>query len=123
MMETKIAQLNTYFADKLEECGRRKAALIADDRKDEADLCQIRANIYDIFKTILSVAVRTQKSEEGVNSFFAKKLREMTNTWAESGEKASAHGDMQKATIEQIKVETAEEIRRVFEKIWGKFND
>lgn len=122
-MEYKVSQLNTYFTEKLAECNRKKSELLSDDRKDEANLWQIRANIYDIFKTILLVAERTQKSDEGANCFFANKLNEMTNTWAESGKKALDHGDAQKALIEQVKVETAEEIYRVFEKIRGDSND
>lgn len=123
MMEYNVSKLNEYFAEKTAECSQQKVYLLADDRRDEASFWQIRANIYDIFKTILSVAERTQKSDEGANSFFVKKLNEMTNTWAESGKKASDHGDAQKAAIEQIKVETAGEIRRVFEEIWGENND
>ena len=123
MMGSKVSQLNTYFEKKLTECAGQKAALSAEDRRDEANFCQIRANIYDIFRTILSVAERTQNTDEDVAGFFTKKLREMKNTWAESGKKAAEHGDDSKAAIEQIKVETAEEIRQVFEETWGENND
>lgn len=119
----KIAQMNTYFADKLSECNTKKKILFADDRKDEANFWQIRANIYDIFRTILSVAQKTQKNETAVKNFFIGKLDEMTNIWLQSGEKAAEHGDVQKSGIEQVKVETAKEISSVVERLWGEHND
>lgn len=114
----KLSQLNTYFAEKLAECNSQKAELLADDRRDEANLWQIRANIYDIFRTILSVAERTQKNDARIETFMRKKITEMANTWTDAGKKASDHGDTQKAVIEQIKVETAGEIQKAFENIW-----
>lgn len=118
-MRQKIENMNHYFEEKIAECNAQKKALLSDDRRDEANFWQIKANIYDIFKTILSVAERTKKNDEEIQAFMEAKFAEMTKIWAESGQKADAHGDGQKAVIEQIKVDTAGEIRTVFEQTWG----
>lgn len=122
-MKQKIEKINHYFEENTKECMAQKKALLADQRRDEANFWQIKANIYDIFKTILSVAGRTQNTEDEVWQFVSQKLAEMTATWKESGEKAEIHGDVEKARVEQIKVETAEEIRNTVERIWGETYD
>lgn len=118
-MKQKIEKMNRYFEEKIAECSVQKKDLLSDDRRDEANFRQIKSNIYDIFKTILSVAERTKKNDEEIRAFVMSKLSEMAQTWSESGQKADAHGDAQKASIEQIKVETAGEIRKMFEQTWG----
>lgn len=118
-MNQKLEKMNRYFEEKIGECNEQKKALLSDDRRDEANFWQIRANIYDIFRTILSVAERAKKSKDEIQAFMAGKLSEMMDTWAQSGLKAGAHGDTVKAAIEQIKVETAVEIQRRFEETWN----
>lgn len=119
-MNQKIEQMNRYFEENITECGQKKNMLLSDDRKDEANFWQIRANIYDVFRTILSVAVRTEKEEDEIRAFMDGKFAEMTGIWAESGRKAQENGASSKAAIEQIKVETAGEIRKKFEQTWSE---
>ena len=56
MMEQKLSRLNDWFAAQIELCEQRGQALLADDRADEASFERVRANVYDIFRTVLSVA-------------------------------------------------------------------
>ena len=57
MMEAKLTVLDRWFEEQIALCGQRRQALLADDRADEATFEKIRANVYDIFRTVLSVAL------------------------------------------------------------------
>ena len=59
MIEQKISKLNSYFDKEISLCEQHSKNLLADDRADEAAHAKIPANVYDIFRTILSVAVKT----------------------------------------------------------------
>lgn len=107
--------MNEYFAQQIAACNARQAALFTDGRADEAAFEKIRANVFDIFRTILSVAQKTAGDPKG---FFLKKLDEIPANWASAREKALAHGDENAAHIETIKLETKDTIRAEFLRIW-----
>lgn len=56
MTGKKTAEMDRWLEEKIRRCGRRSQTLRADDRADEAAFEKIRANVYDIFRTVLSVA-------------------------------------------------------------------
>lgn len=119
MIEMKVAKLNSYFEEQISSCLKNNESLIADDRKDEADFTKVKANIYDIFRTILSVAVKNSKGDdEAVKLFFTTKIEQIPANWLASYDEAKWHNDAVKMQIESIKLETANEIREMFEKIW-----
>ncbi len=62
-MKTKIEMMNSYFDEQIAACAARSQALLADDRTDESNFEKIRANVYDIFRTMLSVAVAAGKGD------------------------------------------------------------
>lgn len=109
MNQEKRDKLNAYFADKLAACAAEAAALAADDRKDEAIFAKIRGNVYDIFRTVFSAT----GNAEG----FRQKLDQIPRNWQTARQLAETHGDSARAHIEDIKLQTAAEIRRVFETI------
>lgn len=45
-----------YLAAEKEKCQEKEQNLIKEDRKDEANLCKIEANIYDVFGTLYQVS-------------------------------------------------------------------
>ena len=118
MIEQKTDRLNSWFEAQIAACRQREKTLLADDRTDEAAFEKIRANVYDIFRTILSVAVKTCESEEGVRCFFAHRAQLIPSGWAASYEKASLHHDPVRMQIEKIKLDTADEIRERFTSVW-----
>lgn len=119
MTEQKLQKCDKYFDGQINVCGQRERNLSADGRKDEANFERIRANVYDIFRTILSVAVKTgQGDPEAVKRFFVSKTEQIPSGWVTSYEQAEKHGDAVKMEIEQIKLETVAEIRQVFVQIW-----
>jgi hypothetical protein len=106
------AGLKEWLEQKAEACRREQAALRSDMRGDEANFSAIRANIYDIFRTVLAVAEQTAGNDaERAARFFEKKLEEIPRSWRTSLEKAQAHGDVEKAHVERIKLDALEEIR------------
>lgn len=118
-MEQKISDLNCYFAQQIAMCGQRGQALQADDRADEAIFEKVKANVYDIFRTVFSVAVQTCKEDpDAVQRFFALRLEQIPTSWAAALEEAKKHDDAVKMRLEQIKLDTVGAIRENFVKIW-----
>ncbi len=50
-----------------------------------------------------------------LRDFFLQKMEQIPENWKLSFEKAKEHGDAKKMHIEGIKLETAQEIRNIFE--------
>ncbi len=118
-MEQKVCKLNSYFEQQIALCGRRNQELLADGRTDEADFEKVKANIYDIFRTVLSAAVNTGKGDpDAVRHFYVQKAEQIPASWATAYEKAKEHNDPVKMRLEQIKLDTIREIRERFAKIW-----
>lgn len=112
-------KMETYFTQKITGCTAQFAQLTADNRADEADFQKIRANVYDIFRTILSVAIKTKGSDPAaVRSFFLEKTEQIPVNWSKAYALASANGDGMRACIEEIKLDTVKEIRAAFLCTW-----
>jgi len=119
MIEQKISKLNSYFEEQIAICGQRNKALLADERADEAAFEKVKANVYDIFRTMLSVAVTTSKGDpDAARRFFIQKTEQIPSSWASAYDNAKQHHDAVKMRIEQIKLDTVGEIKESFAKIW-----
>jgi len=118
-MKQKIETLNAFFADSIAAREEREKALLADGRRDEANFEKVRANIYDVFRTILAVAEKTQGDETGVRAFFLQKLEQIPMGWKAAYEAAKAHEDAAKMRVEEIKLEAVAEIEACFDQAWG----
>lgn len=118
-MEKKAEQMRTWFDGQIAAYTSRQKELLADDRPDEAAFEKIRANVYDIFRTVLSVGVQNSGGrEEAAKAFFLEKLRQIPSAWMASYNQASQNHDGKKMYIEQLKMDTAQEIRLKFSEIW-----
>ena len=118
-MKQKIETFAAYFDDSIACCDKQEKALIADERKDEAVFEKIRANVYNIFRTILGVAVDTcGEDTEKIRDFFLYRIDQIPASWKSSYETAKQHGDTTKVQIEEIKLAVVQEIRAEFTKIW-----
>ena len=114
MIDQKISKLNSWFEEKIALCGKRNQELNGDGRTDEAIFEKIKANIYDVFRTVLSVAVNA----DAVKTFFVQRAEQIPAGWAVALEKAREHNDTVRMQTEQIKLDTVQEIREKFSKIW-----
>lgn len=120
-MTNRLSQLQAYFDNQIFLSGQRESDLKADSRKDEANFEKIRANIFTLFRTTLEVACRTYPDDEAaVQHFFINRLEKIPGNWKEARETAELHHDEEKALIEGIKLETAEQICARVRELWGE---
>ena len=119
MIEQKVSKLNRYFEEQIAMCNQRNKKLLDDERPDEATFEKVKANVYDIFRTILSVAVKTSKGDpDAVRRFFVQKTEQILSSWVTAYDKAKQHNDTVKMCLEQIKLDTIGEIKEKFAKTW-----
>ncbi len=119
MIEQKILNLNSYFDKQISLCKQCNKNLLTDERMDEANFEKVKANVYDIFRTIFSVAVKNSKGDfEAIKRFFILKIEQIPSNWVIAYNTAKQHDDTVKMQIEQIKLDTVSEIRQMFITIW-----
>ena len=120
-MKEQRQKFASYLDERIAACQQRGRLLTADDRIDEGNFEKIRANVYEIFKTILSVAERVcGRDEPAKRDFFLQKAEQIPASWKVSYEKAQQNGDAEKMHIERIKLETIQEIKNMCIQIWGE---
>lgn len=118
-MKQKIDQMNQYFEEQIALCRQKAQALREDARQDEATFEKIRANIFDIFRTVLSAGVNVHPDDPAaLKTFFLQRLEQIPSGWRTSYEKASQHGNTAQMAIEKIKLKALEEIQTAFTQIW-----
>lgn len=71
---TRIDNMVSWLEARIADCTEKRSQLISDERTDEANFEKVKGNIYDIFKTVLSVA-RNNCGEDfsAVKDFFSQK--------------------------------------------------
>ena len=112
-------KLELYLEEQIEHCKKRSKQLAADERMEEGNFEKVRANVYEIFKTILSAAEKVcGKDDLARKHFFLQKVEEIPANWMTSYEKAKQHGDVEKMHIENIKLDTIREIKDRCTQIW-----
>lgn len=92
--------------------------LIADSRKDEADFQKIRANIFQVIKTIFQASARVSEEETERIRFVSSRLALFEETWKASRAKAREHDDDLKVLQEETKLKALTEIQDTFRTIW-----
>ena len=118
-MNEKIKHMNLFLDQQIQLCKQYEIELQEDERRDEANFQKIKANVYDIFKTILSVA---QKAGNGnpaaVKQFFLVKMEQIPASWKTAYEAARLHDHTENMLIEEIKLDPAAEIENEFLSCW-----
>lgn len=94
----------TWCDERTAYCLNQQRLLAADSRGDEARFMQIRANVYGIFRAVFTAL-------KGDLAAVQERLTSIPATWTASLELAVQHGETEKAHIERIKLDTANEIR------------
>ena len=118
-MDERKQKFESYFDEHITACKQRSKLLAEDDRMDEGNFEKIRANVYEIFKTILSVAERVCENDDlAKRRFFLQKAEQIPASWMTSYEEAKQHGDARKMHVERIKLDTIQEIRDMYIQIW-----
>lgn len=105
-----------FLEERMQNCRERAAELEKDFRKDEAVFEKVRENVYDIFKTVWTVAEKQHGADEmAVRTFFESRLTQIPSSWEASLEKAQQHGDEEKILMEEIKLAVICDIRAAFD--------
>ena len=118
-MKQKIENMTAYLDAAIARCTEQEKALIADERKDEAIFEKIRANVYNIYRTILGAAVQNcGEDADKMREFFMKQIDHIPASWRATYETAKQHNDTAKVQIEEIKLAVVQEIKTEFTKIW-----
>ena len=119
IMSEKQEEFTTWLGSQIAACEKRREKLLADERSDESDFEKIKVNIYDIFRTVFNVALKTNGGDaDAAKRFFLLKMEEIPANWKAAYDKAKQHDDVHRIQTERIKLETAQEIRTTFERIW-----
>ena len=101
-MSEQQRKLDTYLDEQIKACKQRGKLLAEDDRADEGNFEKIRANVYEIFKTILSVAERVCGNDNlAQKRFFLQKTEQIPANWMTSYENAKQHNDVETMYIEK----------------------
>lgn len=118
-MYNKFEALRAYLEDQIARCTQQQAVLLADSRVDEANFEKIRANIYDIFHTVLTLAHKSHpEDEQATGDFFAQRLAQIPASWRVALDKARQHGEADAVCVEQIKLDTLAQVESAFTRIW-----
>lgn len=119
MMENKNIEFLNYLDISIKKSQDMTQELIKDNRKDEADHEKVKTNVYQIFKTVFQVITRQKASElDNIKKLFLEKLETIPANWKTSLESAKKFQDYEKILIEEIKLQTLEEIRNTFLTLW-----
>lgn len=113
-----------FFEQKIAACVLERKRLQEEERGDEANFEKIKANVYDIFKTIFLTAQKQYGDDQSkVQEFFLKKLEQIPSGWAAAYEEARQHDDAGAMHIESVKLEVVRDIRENIFQTKEKEND
>ena len=108
-----MKQFIEYIDKSVVKLEKEEKDLITSERKDESNLVKIKLNIYGVCKTIFEVVSKTSGQNDRKDVYLTK-LDNLSQSWKTSYEKANQHQDVTKLVIEEIKLQTLEEIRNKF---------
>ena len=112
-------KFENYLDEQIAVCKQRSKLLAEDERMDEGNFEKVRANVFEIFKTILSVAENVCGEDNlAKRRFLLQKTEQIPASWTTSYEKARQNGDVKKMHIESIKLDTIREIKEMYMQIW-----
>jgi hypothetical protein len=104
---------------KMKESKQVEASLIAEDRKDEANIERVRYNIYEIFVVLLNATKKASKDKESFCDNYLKKFDTIPASWRERLEQARKHQDVETVLIEETKLKVVTELRNLFKNLSG----
>lgn len=118
-MENITTQFQEFIERSIRECKEQEQSLITENRKDEANLCRIKSNIYDIFGTLMKVSSQQEASSglKAVCLSFEQKAEKVPENWKSSYEKAKAHGDAAKLLVEEEKLAVVNAVMAYYQKL------
>ena len=102
-----------YIDKTVENLKQEEEKLASTDRKDEANLVKVRINVYGICKTVYQVFAQNKEGKVLANAYL-EKLDSLEEGWQASQKKAKEYDAVEKAVIEEIKLQAIADIRQQF---------
>lgn len=84
--------------------------LKAQGAQDEASFARIRYNISEVCRTVYTAFMKTAEAD----ARYQVKIAEFEKTWSAAMDKARRHGDVEKACIEEIKLEELRAVTKLY---------
>lgn len=117
-----------FIDERITEHNRVGEQYKADERKDEADLEKIKANINEVFKTLFLSDIKQLEGKNlaGIEDIaiyggFLQRFETIPTNWKVSLDKAIENGDTTKQVIEEHKLEVANELKERFLTMFDKY--
>jgi len=109
-----------FLGRKLEELEHKISFLTTDQRKDEANLFKAKRNVYDIFRKMVTAS---RMEGDGSIKAYQRYLQSIPQNWYAAKEKAVKHGDVEKQTVEDMKLTALSEIIQHLKDTMGERGD
>ena len=104
-----------YLEAQIEAGKAEIAALEAADRKDDANFARVRANIYEVCKTVSTVHLTRGGGPAAVKNL----LDRFAAQWGEALQKAKDHGDAKGIAVEETKLAALADVTARFTEAAG----
>lgn len=119
MNHVKRTQTIRFFEQQIELYQTQIQTLTADHRMDEANFVKIQLNIFSLFHSVFTAAIRICGDDDvQLRKFFQEKMQQISQNWSDSLKKAQSYDCTEKAHIEQLKLTAADQICEALYAIW-----
>ena len=102
-----------YIDKKIQDLKNEEMILEKEERKDEANFIKIKINICEICKILYYVS-KKEANAQNVKGFYLQKIEKLSLEWKASKEKAKEHNDIEKMTIEELKLEVLKDMKQKY---------
>lgn len=113
-----MEELMKALQAKVEEAAQSAAALMAEDRIDDANLEKIRGNVYGIFVSVLQAAEKQSADNLTRREFFERNLERIPSNWHLARDAAWKRGDTVRLVQEDVKLSALDEVQQAFYELW-----
>ncbi len=96
-----------FMMGKMAEIEHKISFLEKDQRQDEANLYKARRNVFDVFRKMLAAS---RKKEDKALESYRNYLIMIPKNWMEAREQAISYGDINRQTVEDMKLSAHKEI-------------
>jgi len=101
-----------FFEQRISACANEQKRLQEEGYGDEANFEKIKANVYDIFRRVLSAGMKQYGNDRpGIYGFLRERLEQIPSGWSAAYEKAREHDDVENMHIESIKLGIVQDIK------------
>jgi len=98
-----------------ENTSNKKQELFNDSKYDESKFEKIKENVIDIYLKMINVSVKQSNQElDKFIKVYSQYFERIPKNWITNLEKARQENDFEEVFIEELKLETMNKIKRIF---------